>query len=159
MDTYSVNSTCIYYDNNQDPTMCGKYSPNNDCLCADHAHLRSKLQDYISVDRKEVIKKVKEMLQECQVARGTSNKAKICDKLFTYLTKHKKFLSNHKKFEDTVYKKLLEFEVYKPMFDSQKFIAELFPNYYGQSQTGKVLTSPDHDSDADDDDDEFTVSI
>jgi len=141
------------------PNICGRYSPNNNCFCVLHEKFQNDLDHFIEHDRLVVTRDIRLLLSSSDAAVGKLAKAKVADKIFTYLTKHKKFLSLNTKFKDTVYNKLLEFEDHTDVFDSQKYIAKLLPDKYDSSKDKPIVSSKGYCDEEAEDSGKFTVTI
>ena len=77
-----------------------------------------------------VVKIVKDLLDQCEKACGKDNKRAICEKIFKFLSQNIEFIKEHKKFADTLVKKLdeLRSDMDRAIYWKQKIFPELFNN-------------------------------
>jgi len=84
------------------------------------------------VENSYILHTIKSKITKLDQTCGKSKKTMVVNEIFTLLCKHKQFVFVHKKFQDTILKKLLEFG---EEFDTTKFLEELFPLTYLEQDT------------------------
>ncbi|AYV78458.1 MAG: hypothetical protein Edafosvirus14_5 [Edafosvirus sp.] len=148
MDRNQIYLVCHYIEgsifdiNNLKP--CYNLSNKKNGYCDEHndATYVNNIDYFKPLEKKLCIRKIKELLHLSTITKGMLEKAKIANRIFEFLSKHKKFLCDYKKFEHVVLLKLLEFEedfktndkiiqleIYK-YFDPMRYQKDLFPHMY-----------------------------
>ena len=85
-----------------------------------------------TIENSYIVHTIKSKMTKLDQTCGKSKKIMVANEIFTLLCKHKQFVFVHKKFQDTILKKLLEFG---KVFDTTKFLEELFPLTYLEQDT------------------------